>query len=115
MPPDNKAAERALRRPVIARYATFGSGGPAGAETVGPLWSVFETVRMAGLNPYAFALDYLQACARNCGRPPERLDPWLPWLMDDSRKRELSRPPERWAEPGPAARDDSGSAIPAAA
>ena len=40
-------------------------------------------------------LDDLGACADNRGRPPERLDPWLPWRMDEDRKWELGGPPVR--------------------
>ena len=42
-----------------------------------------------------WVLDYLDACARRGGQPPPRLDPWLPWLMDEERKRELRGPPDR--------------------
>ena len=32
------------------------------------------------------------ACAENGGRPPDDLAPWLPWWMDDARRRELTAP-----------------------
>ena len=95
VPLDNNASERVLRGPVIARYTCFGSGGPDGARVAGLMFGVFATLRLAGLNPYTWVLDYLDACAVNRGRPPERLDPWLPWLMDEDRKRELRGPPVR--------------------
>ena len=95
VPLDNNASERVLRGPVIARHTCFGSGGPDGARVAGLMFGVFATLRLAGLNPYTRALDYLDACADNRGRPPERLDPWLPWLMDEDRKQELRGPPVR--------------------
>ena len=49
--------------------------------------------RLAELNSYTWMLDYLDACADNRGGPPERLDPWLPWLMDEDRKQERRGPP----------------------
>jgi len=112
IPPDNNASERVLRRPVISRHTSFGSGGPDGARVVGIMFGVFATVRLAGLNLYAWVNDYLEACARGGGTPPANLDPWLPWRMDDERKRELSRyrlesdaeagqPPGAEAERGP--------------
>ena len=84
-----------LRGPVIARHTCFGLGGPDGARVAGLTFGVFATLRLAGLNPYTWALDYLDACADNRGRPPERLDPWLPWRMDEDRKQELRGPPVR--------------------
>ena len=44
----------------------------------GLLFGVLATVRLNGLNPYTWVLDYLGACARNRGEPPQELDPWLP-------------------------------------
>ena len=37
-------------------------------------------------------MDYLGTCARNRGLPPARLDPGLPWLMDEDRQRKLGQP-----------------------
>ena len=53
VPPDNNAAERGLRGPVIGRLTSFGSGSDSGTELTGLLFSVLSTVRLAGLNPYA--------------------------------------------------------------
>ena len=76
IPIDNNASERALRGPVIARLTSFGSGGPDGARAAGLLFGVLATVRMAGLNLYAFVLDWLGACARNGQVRPRRT--WTP-------------------------------------
>ena len=40
---------------------------------------------MAGLNPPIWMPDCLGACADNHGQPAERLDAWLPWLMNEDR------------------------------
>ena len=107
VPPDNNAAERALRGPVIGRLTSFGSGSDEGAALAAALFSVFGTLCLAGLHPYAWMLDYLGACARNGGRAPQRLEPWLPWSMDAARKQALSQAPPavrpRQARPTPAA------------
>ena len=89
IPLENNAAERALRGPVIARYTSFGAGGPDGARAAGLRFGVFETLRMAGLNPYTVMLDWLAACARRGGQAPQNLDPWLPWRMSEQRRQEL--------------------------
>ena len=100
IPLDNNAAERALRGPVISRYTSFGSGSPEGAEMAATMFTVFGTLRAAGLNAWTWLLDYLRACARNGGKAPADLTPWLPWLMDPARREALSqwasssRPPQ---------------------
>ena len=94
IPLDNNAAERALRGPVIARHTSFGSGGPDGARAAGLLFGILQTVRLAGLNPYAWMLDWLQACAREGGQAPRNLNPWLPWPMSPSRRQALGQAPE---------------------
>ena len=66
----HNAAERTLRGPVIASPTSFGSGGPDGARAAGLLFGVLATMRLAGVNLYAFVLDWLGACARNGGQAP---------------------------------------------
>ena len=96
IPMDNNFSERILRGPAIARYTCFGSGGPDGARAAGLLFGVLATVRLAGLNPYAWMLDWLAACARHGGQPPPQLEPWLPWRMSATRRAQLSRTPADW-------------------
>ena len=119
VPLDNNACERVLRGPVIARYTSFGSGGPQGASMTGLLFGVLATVRLNGLNPYTWVLDYLGACARNRGEPPQDLAPWLPWRMDEQRQQALRRPPVGWQGTSPrptaAPADEPPTALPSAA
>ena len=51
-----------------------------------------RSARVAGLNPYTRALNKLRACAEDCGRPRERLNPWLAWRVDDARKQDFRGP-----------------------
>lgn len=95
VPPDNNAAERAIRGPVISRYTSFGSGSASGALLAEQMYSIYATLHECGLNPYHWTQDYLATCARNGGQAPADLEPWLPWRMDDARRTELSRPPPR--------------------
>ena len=119
VPLDNNACERIVRGPVIARCTSFGSGGPQAARSTGLLFGVLATVRLNGLNPYTWVLDYLAACARNRGEPPQDLDPWLPWRMDEQRQQALRRPPVSWRatspSPTPAPSDEPPTALPLAA
>ena len=96
IPLDNNLSERVLRGPVIARYTSFGSGGPDGARAAGLLFGVLTTVRLAGLNPYTWMLDWLAACARHGNKAPQQLDPWLPWRLSEQRREQLSKAPADW-------------------
>ena len=91
VPLDNNAAERALRGAAIGRKLSFGSHSETGAELAGHLYSVFGTLALAGLRPYPWLADYLQACAESGGRPPADARAWLPWGMDESNARRWRR------------------------
>ena len=93
VPLDNNAAERALRGAAIGRKLSFGSHSETGAELAGHLYSVFGTLALAGLRPYPWLVDYLQACAESGGRPPADARAWLPWGMDESNARRWRRRP----------------------
>ena len=91
----HNAAERALRGAAIGRKLSFGSHSETGAELAGHLYSVFGTLALAGLRPYPWLADYLQACAESDGRPPADARAWLPWGMDESNARRCAAPPCR--------------------
>ena len=64
---------RGLRLP-----AQFRLRRARGDEAIGTHFGGFATAELSGLIPNARALDHLAASARNSGRAPEQLDPWLP-------------------------------------
>ena len=86
VPPDNNAAERALRGAVIARYTSFGSGSADGAQLTERMCSIYATLQLAGLNPYTWTRDCLEAGGR---RPTWGLGCRGAW----TRRAELSLPP----------------------
>lgn len=90
VPMDNNAAERALRNPVVGRKNYYGSGSRWSAQLAASLFTIFQTLRLNGLNPRLWLRDYLQACAEQGGEPPPDLDPFLPWKINPHRARALT-------------------------
>ena len=76
-----------------------------GARAAGLLFGVLATVRLAGLNPYTWMLDWLAACARHGNKAPQQLDPWLPWRMSEQRREQLSKAPADWIPSGASSGD----------
>ena len=91
-PMDNNLAERLLRGPVIGRRLSFGSDSVAGARLTALMYSVIGTLNLNRIDVPRWLDAWLAACAHNGGRPPDDLAPWLPWSMDDARRRELAAP-----------------------
>ena len=52
VPPDNNAAERAVRPQVVARKISGGTRSPKGSQTKTTLASLFATWQLQGLNPF---------------------------------------------------------------
>ena len=92
-PMDNNFAERALRGPVIGRKLSFGSDSQKGAAFSAMMYGIFETLRMNEIDIKKWLIAWLTACAKNGGRPPDDLTPWLPWSMDEERRRGFANPP----------------------
>ena len=92
VPLDNNLAERLLRGPAIGRRLSFGSDSESGARFTALMYSVTGTLRLNGLGVPRWLDDWLAACARGGGRPPDDLSPWLPWSMDAGRRREMTAP-----------------------
>ena len=89
IPMDNNLPERIQRGPVIGRKLSFGSDSLEGARFSATMFGIFETLRMNGIDVRRWLDDWLAACAGNGGQPPDDLAPWLPWSMDEDRRRAL--------------------------
>ncbi|UYM14760.1 IS66 family transposase [Endozoicomonas euniceicola] len=89
VPMDNNAAERSLRNPIVGRKNYYGAGSDWSGELMAWLFSVFMTLNLWGINPWAWMTKYLQTCADNGRVAPDDLSQWLPWLMTDARLKEL--------------------------
>ena len=89
---DNNTAERSVRNPVTGRKNYYGSGSVWSAHLAASLFTVLQTVQLWGLNPRHWLVAYLNACADNGAKPPSSLAPFLPWVMDDARRQQLSKP-----------------------
>ncbi len=92
VPMDNNQAERALRGPVIGRRLSFGSDSETGARFTAMMYSVLGTLSSNGVDPLRWLEAWLTACAENGGRAPGDLSPWLPWSMNEERRRALMAP-----------------------
>ena len=92
VPMDNNVAERGLRCAVIRRRLSFGSNSADGAKFTAIMHSVVGTLSMNGIDVLRWLEAWLTACAKNGGRPPDDLSPWLPWTMSEARKRKFTAP-----------------------
>ncbi len=110
IPMDNNTAERSQRGPVVARKNFYGSGALWSGRLAAMLFSLFQTVRLWGMDVGKWLTHYLTACAEAHGKPP---DPkiFLPWNMTKEERERLSqvkiKPPNQIPSdpnpPGPAA------------
>lgn len=85
--PDNNEAERAIRPFTIGRNNWVLAGGPRGASASADLYSLIETIKLNGLDPY-FALRHI--LTRLPTTPPDKLAELLPWNIDPATFHELT-------------------------
>lgn len=77
--PDNNEAERAIRPFTIGRKNWVISGGPRGAAASATMYSLIETFKLNGLDPY-YALRYV--LTKLPAIPAEQFASLLPWNID---------------------------------
>ncbi len=88
VPLDNNAAERAQRGPVVGRKNYYGSGAEWSGRLAAMLFSLFQTIALADLNPRLWLTAYLDACAEASGKVPENPERFLAWNLTEEQKRE---------------------------
>jgi transposase len=77
--PDNNEAERAIRPFTVGRKNWVLSGGPRGATASASIYSLIETFKLNGLEPY-YALRHI--LTKLPTTPTEQLASLLPWNID---------------------------------
>ena len=99
VPMDNNTAERAHRGPVVARKNFYGSGSLWSGRLAAILFSLFQTLKLWGLDVGPWLTEYLTACAQAHGHPPPDPQRFLPWNMTPPERERLS--PARSNPPAP--------------
>lgn len=93
IPMDNNLAENGLRSPVVGRKGYYGSGSIWSAEFAAVMFTIFGTLKLAGLNWHSWLTGYLHECLFYGGKVPEEVVRFLPWNMIPRVKELLSKPP----------------------
>lgn len=78
--PDNNACEQAIRPFVIGRNNWVISGSPAGATASAAWYSLIETSKINGVEPYLYLRCILSRLPDS--EDPEGFRPLLPWKLD---------------------------------
>jgi len=65
-PLDNNGAERNLRGVVVGHKNHYGSRSKAGTEVAALFYTLFESAKLTGVDPYAYALE---AAKRTISKP----------------------------------------------
>jgi transposase len=86
IPMDNNASERAGRGPAVARKNFYGSGSLWSGRLAATMFSLLATLAHWKLNPRRWLAWYLENCAVAGGKPPQDIQPFLPWNLSDERR-----------------------------
>lgn len=78
---DNLIAERALRGVAIGRRNWLFAGSRAGGERAAAIFSIIETCKLNGVEPFAYISDVMQRIAE--GWPNGRIDELMPWAWSN--------------------------------
>ena len=90
IPMDNNFAERQLRNPVVGRKNYYGSGSTWSATLASSMFTSFQTLLLNKIHPRKFLKIYFEKCAQNNGKPPDNIQPFLPWNLTVQQKNELA-------------------------
>jgi transposase len=81
VPLDNNQAERTERGPVVGRKNYYGSGCKWAGQLAAWMFSLVATLQRWEINPRAWLVAYLTACAACGGKVPAEVSRWLPWNL----------------------------------
>ena len=79
---DNLVAERALRGVAIGRRNWLFAGSRAGGERAAATYSIIESCKLNGVEPFAYITDVMQKIAE--GWPNSCIDELMLWMWSQS-------------------------------
>lgn len=91
LPIDNNDTERALRQVVVGRKNSLFAGSEAGAEDAAVLYSLTQSCRELGLDPFAYLRDVLEKLA--AGFPSSRIAELTPKGWKEAQEERAPRAP----------------------
>lgn len=91
IPMDNNFAERLFRPVANFRKASYGVHSEHSGEITALLLSVFATLRLNGIAPRAFLVEYFAAVAAAGGADAGTATAFLPWNLSEDRRKRLVR------------------------
>ena len=101
VPLDNNTAERCHRGPVVARKNFYGSGSLWSGRLAAMLFSLFQTIRLWGMDVGQWLTAYLTTCAKAQGQAPPDPQPFLPWNLTAEQREQWSLPSLTASAPRP--------------
>lgn len=75
---DNNAAERAMRGVALGRKNWLFAGSDAGGEAAASMYTIIETAKLNGLNPWAYLQTVLETIQDH---PASKISELLPWNL----------------------------------
>ena|SRR2546425_1718760 len=82
----NNAAERAIRPLALGRKNWLFAGSDTGGERVAMIYTIIETAKLNGLDPYRYLVGVIARIADN---PINRIGELLPWNWDQQERSPL--------------------------
>lgn len=70
------------------------SGAIWSAQLAACMLTIFDTLKIWGINPHTWLLTYFYECAMNSGIPPDNVDHYLPWHMPQYALSAFLHPPK---------------------
>ena len=62
-------------------------------QVTAALYTILESLKRSGINPQRYLQVYFEACAENGGKPPERIEAFLPWSLSEEVRSQLKEVP----------------------
>jgi len=92
IPMDNNLSERKLREPALGRKNYYGCSSLWSGALAATLFTIFQTAILNHIHPKKFLRAYLEACAKNHGKPPDHIHEFLPWNLSEKQKADWKYP-----------------------
>jgi transposase len=93
IPMHNNSSERAERNNAVGRKNYYGSSTVESGHFTVTMFTLFQTLKVWGINLRTWLNDYLRVCAERGGKAPDDISAFLPWNMSPQHLQRYRNPP----------------------